>query len=106
MTHFSPHMNRPHALVLLQKARKMIEEDRPSLICSAIDAAENQTTGNGQSYYLKEWVRSMLGPCDTYMVWVKVHHPDLFYAVPCDELYKKAKEGRLAWLDWMIGELQ
>lgn len=106
VTHFDPAMDKPRALVLLQKARKMIEEDGQSLICFAIDAAENQTTGNGQSYYLKEWVRSMLGPCNTYLVWVKVHHPDLLYAVPFDERFKKAKEGRLAWLDWMIGELQ
>lgn len=106
VTHFDPAMDKPRALVLLQKARKFVATGERNLICYALDLAEHLTVGNGQSYYLKKWIHDMLGSCDTYLEWVKVYHPKLFDAVPFDERFKKAKEGRLAWIDWMIGELQ
>lgn len=99
-------MDKARALALLRKARKFVATEERNLICLALDLAEHHTVGNGQSYYLKAWIHGMLGSCDTYLEWIKVYHPKLFDAVPFDERVKKAKEGRLAWIDWMIQEVQ
>ena len=106
MSHFNPGMDRVKALVLLNRARLLIESDEETLICFAIHKAECLTKGNGQSHYLITWVQDMLGVSATYSWWVRLHHPELFSQLSVKQQAKKAKEGRLAWIDWMIQEVQ
>lgn len=106
MNHFHPNMNKPKAIALLKRARELIKSDQKYLICYAIDRAECETVGNGQSHYLKEWIQSMLGTNYTYSEWVRRTHPHLFEGLTTEQIMKKTKEGRLAWIDWMIQEVQ
>lgn len=104
VTHFDPAMDKAKALRLLQEARGYILSDRSTMICFAIGRAERELGLYGQAQYLSAWIEDMLHPCNTYSQWVLRNHPDLFKATPNRE--EAAKQGRLAWIDWMIKEVQ
>ena len=106
MNHFNSNMNKPKAVALLKRARQLVKDNHHSMICFAIGRAEREAVGNGQSHYLQEWIQSMLGPYDTYSEWVRHNHPRLYEGLTYEQRVEKAKQARLAWIDWMIGELQ
>jgi hypothetical protein len=94
----------------LKEVRRRIEQDKDNALCVAI-------SNTSRHYNIKRhnkliaWIEKMLGNYFYYSHWLKANHPD-FYR----EQYRKWqmsdrrsspwKEGRLAWLDWMIAECE
>ena len=103
---YNPDIDKPKAVVLLRTVRHSIATRKQNLICFALERAEYESKGNGQSYYLKQWVELMLAPSSTYGGWIRSKHPHLATGLTPEQFTDKAREARLAWIDWMIGEIQ
>lgn len=62
--------------------------------------------------YLSSWINKMLGDsCTWYEDWIHLNHPHLFPRKVCpwdipQKLQKKVQKGRIAWLNWMIQQLE
>jgi len=92
----------------LQAAYILIKDHREEFICCAISAVVNQNHCNdylAEKY--RERVQKQLGECHTYNEWMDKHHPE--YLKDCmygfREHMNKAREGRLNWINHMIGQL-
>ena len=95
--------NADRARELLIEARKSISESRNTFICAAIMDAENDRPDYERaSLALREWIADMLRPYSTYGHWVRYEHKQLRLGLRVFELNDKAREGRLAWIGWMI----
>lgn len=98
-------------VAILKKARYYIENGNFCFICNAIVEAGEVLGAEKDADVLVAWIGTMLAPSTTYLNWVRanhprLHHPELFSQLSVKQQAKKAKEGRLAWIDWMIQEVQ
>ncbi len=101
--------NADRARELLIEARKRISENWNTFICAAIQEAEEARRGEDRqwgyfnaSYALRLWIADMLLPYSTYDNWVRYEHKQLWLDLLVFELNEKAREGRLAWIEWML----
>ncbi len=95
--------NAQRARELLIEARRRIEEYQNNFICAAILDAENDRDAYARaSLSLREWIMDLLLPYTTYDNWVRHEHDSLMRNTPLRERKEKAREGRLAWIDWML----
>lgn len=95
--------NAQRARELLIEARKRISENQHTFICAAILDAENDRDDYERaSLSLRSWIMYMLTPYTTYDNWVRHEHDSLMRNTPLWERNEKAREGRLAWIEWML----
>lgn len=87
-------------VAILRKARQLVEDDRFTYLCNAIGEAGWLLGQEREAEVLVAWVQRMLAPFNTYTAWLRRKHPAVYAREG------SAKEGRLAWLDWMIQEVQ
>ena len=88
---------------LLIDARKRISENQNTFICAALMDAENDRPDYERaSLSLRSWIMYMLTPYSTYDNWIWYEHKQLWLGLLVFELNEKAREGRLAWIGWMI----
>jgi hypothetical protein len=103
---------------LLDGARVTLEREQALYICDALvreyewlkiwawDKHEAERI-RINCEYLTEWVGKSLGQHRTYQRWVRTEHKDLFEdATDCLALDQQLKVGRIAWVNWMIDELE
>jgi hypothetical protein len=96
---------------ILKEARKHIEQDKYIVLCVAIRNSFRYCGVIERHAKLIAWIEKMLGPHFYYSHWLKANHPAFYH-----KQYRKWKmggrcgspwkEGRLAWLDWMIAECE
>ena len=90
---------------LLKAAREDIRIGRYTFICQSL--GWHRTPWNTWHVdYLQEWVGQMIKPSATYGGWLMLNHRDLATGLTPEQFIEKAREGRLAWIDWMIQEVQ
>lgn len=101
--------NEQKARELLIEARRRIEEKQNNFICAAIQEAEEERRDEDRmweyfdaSYALRSWINDMLGPSNTYDIWIWLHHALLMRNMPVWEQREKLRAGRVAWIDWML----
>ncbi len=100
--------NAQRARELLIEARRRIEERQNTFICSALMDAERDRDEDRQwdyfnaSYALRLWIADMLLPYSTYDNWIWQNHRHLMAPLHRLEQLEKLREGRLAWIDWML----
>ncbi len=101
--------NADRARELLIEARRRISENQNTFICAAIQEAEEERRDEDRvwgyfdaSYALRSWIADMLLPYSTYGHWVRYEHKQLRLGLLVFELNEKEREGRLAWIDWML----
>jgi len=83
---------------ILKKAKKLIKSGEENYICDAIRRVPVISTCIYQRIELRMWVSNLLGRCGTYEDWIRVNHSKLYRKWKREDY----KQGRLAWLDWMI----
>ena len=85
----------------LRLARPLIEYRVEEFLCHALDyVGRRHPTLKNASAEAQRWVRGMIAPYFTYNSWVHI----LTDGVGLTE--DEARLGRLAWIDWMISELE
>ena len=84
---------------LLKAARELIQSGEQRVICLALYSV-GKSEGVTEYLYLRRWVEEMLGTYNTLDSWLFREH-----GMPLNNS-KKLKEPRLAWIDWMIKELE
>ena len=95
--------NADRARELLIEARKRISEKQNTFICSALmDAERDRDDYERASLSLREWLMDLLLPYTTYGVWISNTHPKICKRVCVKKYHAKSREGRLAWIDWML----
>lgn len=101
--------NADRARELLIEARRRIKEIQNTFICAAIQEAEEVRRGEDiewdyfrASYALRFWIAELLAPYSTYDNWIRREHLPLVQAHGFWEVNEKAREARLAWIDWML----
>jgi hypothetical protein len=77
---------------VLRKVQKLIKNRKESYICYAITTVCGYTPQGGS---LKRWVMKMLKGSATYDQWL--HKRNGYFP-----MVGQGRQGRLAWLDWMI----
>ena len=85
---------------ILRKARELVEDDRFTYLCNAIGEAGWLLGQERETDVLVAWVQRMLVPFSTYTTWLRHNHREVY------DKKGNPKEGRLAWIDWMIKEVQ
>jgi hypothetical protein len=105
---------------ILREVQKMIREKRESCICYALDRiiCKNHTPKGyadrveTKCTQLKRWVGELLGSYVTYTSWLiaylRINRPDVYRRLMMsnEEVFNASRAGRLAWLDWMIEQLE
>lgn len=95
--------NADRARELLIDARRRIEERQNTFICSALmDAEHDRDDYERASLSLRSWIMHMLTPYSTYGGWISNTHPKICKRVCGKKYHAKSREGRLAWIDWML----
>lgn len=95
--------NADRARELLIEARRRISENQNTFICAAILDAENDRDAYARaSLSLREWIMDLLLPYTTYGGWISNTHPKICKRVCGKKYHAKSREGRLAWIDWML----
>ena len=90
---------------LLKAAREDIRIGRYTFICQSL--GWHHTPWNTQHVdYLQQWVGQMIKPSVTYGGWLMLNHSDVLDGKTEAETHEGYTQGRLAWIDWMIGELK
>ena len=84
---------------ILKGARTQIANGDYLHICFALEGDDSQRVS------LRRWISSML-KCLTYETWICMHYQEFFnsvrYPSPRENTTELFRQGRLAWLDWMI----
>lgn len=93
-------------VAILRKARALIEDNRFTYLCNAIGEAGWLLGQEREAEVLVAWVQRMLVPFNTYNTWLRQKHPTIYDSRKDNLKEGSTKEGRLAWLDWMIQEVQ
>ncbi|CAB4241320.1 hypothetical protein UFOVP67_47 [uncultured Caudovirales phage] len=90
----------------LKKARPLIKSLKVSFICFALDALVREkklTDWNCDKY--QDYLMNLLDGKRTYESWVHYTYPAIYMKSHLDgTTYEDSREGRLAWIDWMISE--
>lgn len=96
------------AIAVLRRARYLFEKGRQVRVCFAIDEAGRQVRKKRVANHLRKWVGASLGNHSCYEDWLIRHHPE--FAASKDikswDHAEKLRPGRIAWIDWMISELE
>ncbi len=82
---------------ILIEARKKIERKQENYVCLAISAVRTLENAHACDQ-LKKWILKILGGADTYVEWLQINHRDQCQVMTWNDI----RAGRLAWLDWMI----
>lgn len=101
-------------LKVLREARKLVDFCIKDSVCSAIYAVsgEEYATPNPRSIragrYLRRWVMSMLSPNVSLFGWLgrRGIPVNTMYDENPDMMREQLRVTRLAWIDWMINELE
>lgn len=103
------YVEREDAIEVLRQIRKRINVQWRGFICIECEnVAQAQPELVNAATAVRKWVVQMLDGCYTYDTWIRLHHPTLYVeGDDCDlrTVHDLAKEGRLAWIDWMIEEV-
>jgi hypothetical protein len=91
---------------ILRRARELIESEQEIFICLAIECAAKRLERISDGEGLVVWVESMLGGSGTLSDWIRRNHQELWESAKCDERIRLLRATRLAWIDWMISELE
>jgi cytochrome c-type biogenesis protein CcmH/NrfG len=89
---------------VLRAARQMLLSQDKDYICHAIEWVDHASCEQKED--LPGWVLAMLAPHVSYERWLLYTHPKLWGDTPQPERSGKARQARLAWLDWMIAECE
>jgi len=86
----------------LKKARGRIATSRDDFICTALMGVSETTPAcRAACDYLQRYIKQSLQGYSVLEAWVSQYKPNLStYA------YLNPKESRLAWIDWMINQLE
>jgi len=96
-------MNLHTCITALRFASTRIDWCENNYICSALHAvSEDYPDMSEEVQYLKTWVQKMLGSCGTLESWLRESR---IHLNPIDHP-EKLRVTRLAWIDWMIAELE
>lgn len=96
---------RKQCILLLQAARIRLGLQRDDMICFALEASNARGTAK-MIQYLVDWVDAMLDGSNSYSGWMAEHHGDLYFYTSQLERRQRLRQGRIAWLDWMVRELE
>jgi hypothetical protein len=89
---------------ILHRARELIASAKRQYICNAIG---HTTNWSKDGIALKRWIQSMLGPkAGALETWMERNHPELWEPATYGERIHMLRATRLAWIDWMISELE
>jgi hypothetical protein len=93
---------------LLQEAKKRLINLETTHICYALHISRQHipfspTLISCEDYLIK-WVNQSLGGLHTYTMWVLQEHYKKYTTAP--DLTEQLKLGRIAWIEWMIQELE
>lgn len=88
---------------VLLDAKRRIQLGYNNHICSAILNSDAKSANKRTKEYLMEWVRTMLTPTSTYLMWLACNHPSYLKEF---NSFADVNPGRLQWLDWMINQLE
>jgi hypothetical protein len=91
---------------ILRQARELIESGEENFVCLAIEYAAKRLERISAGAELVAWVESMLGDSGTLSGWIRSNRPELWFSATCDERIRLLRVTRLAWIDWMISELE
>jgi regulator of RNase E activity RraB len=80
---------------ILREVRKIVELKKEHKICYAIYKVRTTTKNH---YGLQDWVMGLLSFKISYEGWMTYYHPRIAEKMSDDDY----RNGRLAWLDWMI----
>jgi len=87
---------------ILKEARRLIVDGQWRWICGAITYCGLGT--KRQRWLLTAWINQMLGLHAYYDEWLRENHRGAWETL---RLHNNCfREGRLAWLDWMIAECE
>ena len=84
---------------LLKAARQKIKSGKHRFICAALRNV-NDGEDSPECDYLITWIKEMLGSSYTLDSWLLQEH-----GIPYS-YSRKYRQTRLAWIDWMIKELE
>jgi len=82
--------------IYLKKVKKLYLSHYSEFLCICIAGANENIA---QTRNIEQWVYKMLGGRATYEIWLTNN------GIDWDDIHKnqdKVRQGRLAWLDWMI----
>ena len=97
-------MTRNQRLIkILQNAKSRLQDESKDYICYAINVGGGSKK---EREFLKERVMRGIAPLITYDAWIRVNHPNVCQGLNYNQRQKKAREGRIAWVDNMIKELK
>ena len=113
-------MKYEYEIQLLKKARKLIAANKEPYICWAIDTADG-VPYTAANRWLEKWIHSMLsidgdaiGTLELWLYykgyitqsqWDKINGGPGWWT-QANPLWKKLSKTRVAWIDWMIEELE
>lgn len=93
---------KPLAIKALNVAKTRLLDRRNNYICAAIEDSHEFT--EEATLLLKSWIESMLDEHFTVMLWLRANDPVYWNSTRQDDRGNKA--ARLAWIDYLIQELQ
>lgn len=110
--------DRYQCIRLLTGAKESLESGREIPICYALkDTCEWLKAWASDKHevkrirknceYLIKWVNKSLEGSHSYLFWITANHRDLWTScADCQVVFEKQQAGRIAWLSWMINELE
>lgn len=98
-------------VAILRRARELIASRLETHICFALSKAAQEAPlrcplAAAQTRVLRMWVEKMLAPNFSYGGGLVRHHEHLLEGLGDNQLAQRRLKGRLAWMDWMIEEVQ
>lgn len=92
----------------LREAAKLIKDGAQRHTCYALDRLFlTRVISGGAAEACKQYIKTLLGRSSTLEVWLRVNVPK------CGRLdlwtvknYRKVKQTRLAWIDWMAQQFE
>jgi hypothetical protein len=101
--------DRAQCIWLLREAKKILLSKNQFLICTTLYRVYDENRGDNNLYlnylYITGWVHKSLKGLYSYSDWIRVMHPKLHHS-PLRVLVEQLYIARLAWIDWMINELE
>lgn len=87
---------------ILIEARQMIEAGRHGCICYCFqELHRSKKIDYATSDMLQDWIIEQIQPHIYFNSWVRANHPAFYDKIEMDGI-RKFREGRLAWLDYLI----
>jgi len=101
--------DRAQCIWLLREAKKILKTENVFMVCGALYRVSEKYRDDEKLHqnwmYLNKWIYENLEGCISYSHWLRIKHPKLL-AVPQSILIEQLLIARLAWVDWMINELE